>query len=199
MMIVLIDNYDSFTYNLYQYLSELDEDVRVVRNDQTTPALIEKMKPGQIVISPGPGEPSSAGICLDVIRELGGKIPILGVCLGHQAIGHVFGGSVVRADAAIHGKSSHVYHGGNGIFRDIPSPFPAARYHSLVVSQSELPPCLEVTARTLDGEIMAVRHRELEIHGVQFHPESILTQYGKQLLSNFLSMAQGLSPSITWS
>ena len=187
-MVLVIDNYDSFTYNLVQYLGELGADVRVVRNDAATVESIAELRPARIVISPGPGRPERAGITMDVIRELGGSIPVLGVCLGHQAIGAVFGGSVVRAAAAMHGKTSTIEHDGRGVFAGISGPFIASRYHSLVVSDQGFPSELEVAARTReDGAIMAIRHRSLPVHGVQFHPESILTGEGKRLLLNFLN------------
>jgi anthranilate synthase/aminodeoxychorismate synthase-like glutamine amidotransferase len=186
-MVLVIDNYDSFTYNLVQYLGELGAEVRVVRNDAATISSIEALRPSRIVISPGPGRPEHAGITMEVIRELGAVIPVLGVCLGHQAIGAVFGGAVVRATAAMHGKTSTIEHDGQGVFAGIDGPFIASRYHSLVVSREGFPDDLEIAARTReDGEIMAVRHRSRPIHGVQFHPESILTGEGRRLLRNFL-------------
>jgi anthranilate synthase/aminodeoxychorismate synthase-like glutamine amidotransferase len=188
-MILMIDNYDSFTYNLVQYLGELGADVRVARNDQITVAEIERLAPEKIVISPGPCTPREAGISCDVIRHFGGRVPLLGVCLGHQCIGEVFGGDIVRAPALFHGKTSMIYHDGRTIFRGLPRPFEATRYHSLVIRRETLPECLELSAETDDGVIMGVRHRELSIEGVQFHPESILTQEGKRLLANFLSQA----------
>ena len=188
-MILMIDNYDSFTYNLVQYLGELGADVRVYRNDQITVAEIERLAPAKIVISPGPCTPTEAGIPCDVIREFAGRVPLLGVCLGHQCIGEVFGGEIVRAPALFHGKTSMIYHDGKTIFRGLPRPFEATRYHSLVIRRETLPDCLELSAETDDGVIMGVRHRELLIEGVQFHPESILTREGKQLLANFLSQA----------
>ena len=192
-MILMIDNYDSFTYNLVQYLGELDAEVVVERNDQITLAEIEKLAPELIMVSPGPCTPSEAGISLDVISHFKGKIPIFGVCLGHQAIGQAFGGDVIRAKKIMHGKTSPVKHINEGIFAGLPSPFTATRYHSLVIDQNTLPDCLEVTAwtETEDGEIdeiMGVRHKELAIEGVQFHPESILTDYGHDMLRNFLKM-----------
>jgi anthranilate synthase/aminodeoxychorismate synthase-like glutamine amidotransferase len=187
-MILVIDNYDSFTYNLVQYLGELGGDPQVVRNDQTTVEAIEKQAPERIVISPGPKTPSEAGICLDVITAFSGRIPILGVCLGHQAIGQAFGGQVVRAPELMHGKTSQIQHDGKTIFERLPNPFPATRYHSLIVARESLPHCLEVSACTSDGLIMGFRHREMKVEGVQFHPESILTNAGKQLLSNFLHL-----------
>jgi anthranilate synthase component II len=188
-MILMIDNYDSFTYNLVQYLGELGADVRVYRNDQISVAEIERLSPEKIVISPGPCTPKEAGISCDVIRFFAGRVPILGVCLGHQCIGDVFGGEVVRAPALFHGKTSMIYHDGKTIFRGLPRPFEATRYHSLVIRRETLPDCLELSAETDDGVIMGVRHRELLVEGVQFHPESILTREGKQLLANFLSQA----------
>jgi len=190
-MLLMIDNYDSFTWNLVQYIGELGEDVRVIRNDEMTLDVLRRLDPTAIVISPGPGTPSEAGLSLQIIEKLGGSVPILGVCLGHQAIGQAFGGKVVRAKEIMHGKTSLIHHDGKGVFRGVPDPFEATRYHSLVVEQSTLPAELEVSAWTLhaDGsmdEIMGLRHRSLAIEGVQFHPESILTQYGHDLLRNFL-------------
>jgi anthranilate synthase/aminodeoxychorismate synthase-like glutamine amidotransferase len=185
-MILIIDNYDSFTYNLVQYLGELGADIQVVRNDQTTIEAIEKQAPERIVISPGPKTPSEAGICLDVITAFAGRIPILGVCLGHQSIGQAFGGHVIRAPHLMHGKTSEIQHDGKTIFEGLPNPFPATRYHSLIVERETLPACLEISATTSDGLIMGLRHREMKVEGVQFHPESILTGAGKQLLGNFL-------------
>ena len=187
-MILVIDNYDSFTYNLVQYLGELGEEVIVRRNDETTLADIEANLPSRILISPGPGRPEDAGISSDLINHFGGRVPILGVCLGHQAIGQVFGGRVVRASAVVHGKDSEVFHDGKSLFRDLDSPFRAGRYHSLIVERESLPACLEVSAETRDGVIMGLRHREKKVEGVQFHPESILTPEGKKLLNNFLSL-----------
>jgi anthranilate synthase/aminodeoxychorismate synthase-like glutamine amidotransferase len=185
-MLLLIDNYDSFTYNLYQYLSELGAEVVVRRNDQISPDEIEELAPRRIVISPGPGDPDDAGVSVEVIRRFGSRLPLLGVCLGHQCIGAAFGGKVVHADALMHGKSSLVYHEGKSILRDLPSPFEAIRYHSLVVDRATLPDCLEITAQTATGTIMGLRHRVYPIYGVQFHPESIRTVVGKDLLRNFL-------------
>jgi anthranilate synthase/aminodeoxychorismate synthase-like glutamine amidotransferase len=184
-MIVVIDNYDSFTYNLVQYLGELGAEVQVFRNDEVTLAEVEALQPTHIVISPGPGDPNDGGVSNEVIRTLGERIPVLGVCLGHQCIGHVYGGKVARAPRLMHGKTSNVYHQGHGLFAGVPSPFRATRYHSLIVEEP-LPECLEVIAFTRDGEVMAVRHREFPVVGVQFHPESILTEHGKRLLQNFL-------------
>jgi anthranilate synthase/aminodeoxychorismate synthase-like glutamine amidotransferase len=184
----LIDNYDSFTYNLFQYLSELGAEVIVRRNDRFTIEEIESLAPDGIVISPGPGTPSDSGLSPQVIEHFGAEVPILGVCLGHQTIGEVFGGSVVRAPSIVHGKTSEIHHNGEFLFSDLPNPFPATRYHSLVIAPESVPDCLEVTARTSDGVIMGVRHRELPILGVQFHPESALTTEGKHLLQNFIAM-----------
>jgi anthranilate synthase/aminodeoxychorismate synthase-like glutamine amidotransferase len=188
--VLLVDNYDSFTYNLVQYLSEIvqsDQGVRVVRNDEIAAADIAGLAPSHIVISPGPCTPNEAGISLDVIRGYAGKIPILGVCLGHQSIGQAFGGKVVRAPRVMHGKTSQIFHDGKGVFTGLPNPFEATRYHSLVIEKSSVPADLEVTARTADEEIMAVRHRRLPVEGVQFHPESFLTTAGKDLLRNFVA------------
>ena len=186
-MILLIDNYDSFTYNLAQFLGQLGEKLEVHRNDQITLDQIAAKKPQRIVISPGPGEPQNAGICIDVIREFTGKIPILGVCLGHQAIGYAFGGKVVRAPALMHGKTSRIHHDSKTIFRKLPQDFVATRYHSLIVQKKGLPRELEISAET-DGLIMGLRHRKLPLEGVQFHPESVLTEVGMQLLRNFLAL-----------
>jgi anthranilate synthase/aminodeoxychorismate synthase-like glutamine amidotransferase len=186
-MILLIDNYDSFTYNLAQFLGQLGEKLEVRRNDQITIDEIADRKPQRIVISPGPGEPQNAGICIDVIREFTGKIPILGVCLGHQAIGYAFGGKVVRAPALMHGKTSRIHHDSKTIFRDLPQDFVATRYHSLIVERKGFPSELEISAET-DGLIMGLRHRKLQLEGVQFHPESVLTEVGMQMLRNFLSL-----------
>jgi anthranilate synthase/aminodeoxychorismate synthase-like glutamine amidotransferase len=187
-MLLVIDNYDSFTYNLVQYFGELGADPVVKRNDAVTADEVEKMRPGKIVISPGPGTPSDAGISMDLIRRFGPKLPILGVCLGHQSIGEVYGGKVVRAERLMHGKTSPIRHDGKGVFAGLPNPFEATRYHSLLVEKKSVPACLEVTADTAEGEIMGLRHREFPVHGVQFHPESILSKEGKDLLSNFLKM-----------
>ena len=187
-MILMIDNYDSFTYNLVQYLGEMGEELRVYRNDKITTDEVEAMKPDRIVISPGPRAPKEAGISVETINRFAGKIPILGVCLGHQSIGYAFGGDVVRAGRLMHGKTSMIHHDGKGVFEGMPNPFEAIRYHSLVIEPTTLPDCLEVTAQTDIGEIMGVRHKEFIVEGVQFHPESILTQNGKHLLRNFLGM-----------
>jgi anthranilate synthase component II len=185
-MLLMIDNYDSFTYNLVQYLGELGEDVKVIRNDELTVDEIEALAPERIVLSPGPCTPNEAGVSLELIPRFAGRIPILGVCLGHQAIGHAFGGRIVHAKTLMHGKVSRIHHAGAGVFRDLPTPYDATRYHSLAIERESCPDVLEVTAWTEDGEIMGVRHRTLPIEGVQFHPESILTQHGHALLSNFL-------------
>ena len=185
-MLLMIDNYDSFTYNIVQYFGELGEDVRVYRNDEITIAEIEALNPDRICISPGPKAPKQAGISVEVLKHFAGKKPILGVCLGHQAIGEAFGGKVIRAKQVMHGKTSVIAHTGVGVFKDIPSPFTVIRYHSLAIERASLPSCLEVTAWTDDGEIMGVRHREYDIEGVQFHPESILSEHGHALLKNFL-------------
>lgn len=191
-MLLMIDNYDSFTYNLVQYLGELGEDVKVERNDQITLEEIQALNPARIVISPGPCTPNEAGVSLETIKAFAGKVPILGVCLGHQSIGQAFGGDIVHAKEIMHGKTSMVYHKDEGVFKGLPNPLEATRYHSLVIDQKTLPDCLEVTAwtQTEDGEmdeIMGVRHRDMPIEGVQFHPESILTQYGHEQLQNFLN------------
>ena len=187
-MLVLIDNYDSFTYNLFQYLSELGEDVTVFRNDKISIGEIERLSPERIVISPGPGTPEQAGISNDFIRHFGGRLPILGVCLGHQCIGYCYGGRVDRAGEIKHGKSSLIHHDGRGLFSGLPNPFPAIRYHSLAVMRDNLPDCLEVSAWTENGLIMGLRHRQFPVEGVQFHPESMLTEVGKDLLRNFLKL-----------
>ena len=189
-MILMIDNYDSFTYNLVQYLGELGQRLVVKRNDETNIAAISRLKLSAIVISPGPGKPKDAGISNEVVRHFAGKIPILGVCLGHQCIGEVFGGRIVRAQRLMHGKTSQIHHDRKGIFRGLPNPFDATRYHSLVIDRSHVPEVLTVTAWTRDKEIMGVRHRSLAVQGVQFHPESILTETGKTLLKNFLEEAK---------
>ena len=186
-MLLMIDNYDSFTYNLVQYLGELGEEVRVVRNDELTVEDIARLAPARIVISPGPCTPNEAGVSLAAIRRFAGKVPILGVCLGHQAIGQAFGGHVVHAKTLMHGKVSPIHHAGKGVFRGLPSPFNATRYHSLAIERESCPADLEITAWTDDGEIMGVRHRSMAVEGVQFHPESILTEHGHALLRNFLT------------
>ena len=185
-MLLMIDNYDSFTYNLVQYFGELGEDVRVFRNDEISIAEVAAMQPERIVLSPGPCTPNEAGITLALIGELAGKVPMMGVCLGHQANGQAFGGKVVRAKRVMHGKTSRIEHSDTGVFRGLPAGFIATRYHSLVIENETIPECLEVTARSEDGEIMGVRHRALGVEGVQFHPEAILTEHGHQLLKNFL-------------
>lgn len=187
-MVLIIDNYDSFTYNLVQYLGELGANIKVYRNDKITVDEVVQLNPEKIVISPGPGTPKDAGISVELIRRLGGVIPILGVCLGHQAIGEAFGGRIVGAPTLMHGKTSLIYHDGKTIFRDLENPFVATRYHSLMVERASLPPCLEISAETKDGVIMGLRHKELPVEGVQFHPESIMTKEGKKLLKNFLEM-----------
>jgi anthranilate synthase/aminodeoxychorismate synthase-like glutamine amidotransferase len=187
-MVLVIDNYDSFTYNLVQYLSELGAAVDVRRNDQVTLDEIERLAPERVVISPGPKTPAEAGICISLIRRFAGKMPILGVCLGHQAIGEAFGGRVVRAPEIMHGKVSSISHDGETVFSGLPNPFPATRYHSLIVERGTLPACLTVSATSPNGLIMGIRHRDLKVEGVQFHPESIMTNAGKQLLGNFLRL-----------
>jgi anthranilate synthase/aminodeoxychorismate synthase-like glutamine amidotransferase len=189
--VLLLDNYDSFTYNLAQYLGELGCELSVVRNDRITVEEARKSDFTHLVISPGPGNPTQSGVCNDLIREFSGKKPILGVCLGHQCVGHVFGGTVNRADRMMHGKLSQIYHDGKGLFRQVPNPFEATRYHSLVVREEGLPECLEITAHTSEGEIMGLRHRTHRIEGVQFHPESIMTRPGKAILANFLELSPG--------
>jgi anthranilate synthase/aminodeoxychorismate synthase-like glutamine amidotransferase len=189
-MLLLIDNYDSFTYNLYQYLSELGVEVKVARNDKITIGEIEKLEPNRIVISPGPGYPRDAGISNEVIRHFGDTVPLLGVCLGHQCLAEVYGGIVDHAGEIKHGKSSLINHDGKGVFRGLPNPFPAIRYHSLAVRPETVPECLEVSARTDNNIIMGLRHREYPVEGVQFHPESIMTEVGKDLLKNFLEMGR---------
>lgn len=185
-MILMIDNFDSFTYNLVQYLGEMGEELRVVRNDEITLEQIAELQPEKIIISPGPCSPNEAGVSVATIERFAGEIPILGVCLGHQSIGQAFGGRIVRASRLMHGKTSPIQHDGRGVFEDLPSPFPATRYHSLLIERSSLPACLDITAETEAGEIMGVRHKDLPIEGVQFHPESILTTHGKTLLRNFV-------------
>jgi len=192
-MIVMIDNYDSFTYNLVQYLGELGEELVVFRNDQTTVGKIKRLRPDCLVISPGPGKPRDAGISNELIRALGPQIPTLGVCLGHQCIGEVFGGQVIRAERLMHGKTSLIHHNGQGLFERLPNPFEATRYHSLIVRRETLPAALEVTAWTQEREIMGLRHKRHPVYGVQFHPESILTKAGKDLLRNFLRLAKARS------
>jgi anthranilate synthase/aminodeoxychorismate synthase-like glutamine amidotransferase len=185
-MILMIDNYDSFTYNLVQYIGELGEEVKVVRNDELTIAEIEQLAPNIIVVSPGPCTPNEAGISLEVITHFAGKIAIFGVCLGHQSIGQAFGGKVIRAERLMHGKTSPVFHDGKGVNANMPNPFQATRYHSLLVEKESLPDCLEVTSWTEEGEIMGLRHKEFPLEGVQFHPESIMTEEGKKLIQNFI-------------
>ncbi|WII37698.1 anthranilate synthase component II [Paenibacillus thiaminolyticus] len=188
-MILVIDNYDSFTYNLVQYLGELGEEVQVFRNDEIDIAGIERLQPDHLLLSPGPCTPNEAGITLQVIEHFAGRIPILGVCLGHQAIGQAFGGEVVRAERLMHGKTSPIIHQGESIFAGLPNPFTATRYHSLIVDRASLPACMSITAETAEGEIMGLQHKEYPIVGVQFHPESIISEHGHQMLRNFLSMA----------
>lgn len=185
-MLLMIDNYDSFTYNLVQYFAELGEEVIVHRNDEMTLEQIDALKPQYIVISPGPCTPNEAGISVPAIQRFAGKIPILGVCLGHQSIGQAFGGKIIHAKNLMHGKTSSIFHNNNSVFKGLPSPITATRYHSLVIDRSTLPDCLEITAWTDDGEIMGVRHKTLAVEGVQFHPESILTEHGHAMLKNFL-------------
>ena len=185
-MLLMIDNYDSFTYNLVQYFGELGQEVQVYRNDEITLDKIRELAPEKIVISPGPCTPNEAGISVPLIHEFAGKIPLLGVCLGHQSIGQAFGGKIIRAKQLMHGKTSPIYHKNVGVFSNIPNPYTATRYHSLVIERETIPDCLEITAWTEDGEIMGVKHKTLAVEGVQFHPESILTEYGHELLDNFL-------------
>ena len=185
-MILVIDNYDSFTYNLVQYLGEMGVKIEVARNDELTVEDILKKKPDHLLISPGPCSPKEAGISVDIIKKLGGKIPILGVCLGHQSIGYAYGGDIVRAKKLMHGKTSQISHDGKGVFKDMPNPFKATRYHSLAIKKETLPDSLIITAQSEDGEIMGVRHKSLPVEGVQFHPESILTESGRILLRNFI-------------
>ncbi len=187
-MILVIDNYDSFTYNIVQFLGQMGADIQVVRNDEVTLDEIKALAPTHIVVSPGPGTPDDGGVSLDVIRELGATTPVLGVCLGHQCIGQAYGGIVHRAGRLMHGKVSDVYHNGDGLFAGLPNPFVATRYHSLIVEEDTLPDVLEITARTDQGEIMGLRHKEYPVYGVQFHPESILTECGPQILQNFLNV-----------
>ncbi len=187
-MLLMIDNYDSFTYNLVQYLGELGEDVLVYRNDEIDLAKVAELHPDRIVISPGPCTPNEAGISVPLIKEFAGKIPLLGVCLGHQSIGQAFGGNIIHAKQLMHGKTSLIHHKNIGVFKDLPNPYTATRYHSLVIEKETIPDCLEITAWTDDGEIMGVRHKTLAVEGVQFHPESILTEHGHALLNNFLKV-----------
>jgi len=189
-MILVIDNYDSFTYNIVQYLGEMGCDLRVVRNDALTTDEIAALRPEKLLISPGPCSPEQAGVSVEVIRRFAGQIPLLGVCLGHQSIGHAFGGNIVRAGRLMHGKTSPIRHDGRGVFEGLPSPFEAIRYHSLLIDRDTLPDCLEVSAETAEGEIMGVRHRTLPVEGVQFHPESVLTEHGKRLLANFVGAGE---------
>ena len=186
-MLLMIDNYDSFTYNLVQYFGELGEDVRTFRNDEITLEQIATMEPDRICISPGPCPPHEAGVCVPLLQQFAGKLPILGVCLGHQSIGAAFGGKIVRSRQVMHGKTSLIEHTGAGVFKDLPSPYTVIRYHSLAIERASLPDCLEITAWTDDGEIMGVRHKDFNIQGVQFHPESILSEHGHALLKNFLA------------
>jgi anthranilate synthase/aminodeoxychorismate synthase-like glutamine amidotransferase len=187
-MLLMIDNYDSFTYNLVQYFGELGEDVQVYRNDRISVEEIEALKPKRLVVSPGPCTPNEAGVSVEVIRRFAGRLPLLGVCLGHQSLAVAFGGRVVRAERLMHGKTSPIRHDGRTIFRELPNPFDATRYHSLIVERTSLPSCFEISAETADGEIMGMRHSSLGVEGVQFHPESILTTAGKDLLRNFLKL-----------
>jgi anthranilate synthase/aminodeoxychorismate synthase-like glutamine amidotransferase len=187
-MILVIDNYDSFTYNLVQYLGELGAEMRVFRNDKITVQEAVALNPEKVLVSPGPCTPKEAGISCDIIREFGPRLPLFGVCLGHQSIGDVYGGNVIRADRLMHGKTSPMIHEGKSVFKGLPSPFDATRYHSLIIERETLPDCLEITAWTAEGEIMGVKHKEHPVHGVQFHPESILTLEGKKLLQNFLDL-----------
>ncbi len=191
MKILMVDNYDSFTYNLVQYLSMLGAKVEVYRNDQITPRDVERISPEGIVISPGPCTPAEAGVSVELIRRFTGVVPILGVCLGHQSIGTAFGGRIVRARRLMHGKLSEIHHTGKGVFENVPSPFRAVRYHSLVIDRESLPPVLEVTAWSEDGEIMGVQHREHPLYGIQFHPESVLSEHGMEILGNFLNIVRG--------
>ncbi|QTN33979.1 aminodeoxychorismate/anthranilate synthase component II [Akkermansiaceae bacterium] len=187
-MLLILDNYDSFTYNLVQYFGELGVEMKIFRNDALTVNEVKALAPQRICISPGPCTPNEAGISLDLIREMGATTPILGVCLGHQSIGQVYGGDVVRADRLMHGKTSPIHHNGTSVFAGLPDPFEATRYHSLIVKRETLPDCLEITAWTAENEIMGLRHKEHPVHGVQFHPESILTEHGKQMLETFLRL-----------
>jgi len=187
-MILVIDNYDSFTFNLVQYLGELGAEMRVFRNDKITVEEAVALNPEKVLVSPGPCTPKEAGVSCDIIREFGPRLPVFGVCLGHQSIGDVYGGNVIRADRLMHGKTSPILHEGKSVFKGLPSPFDATRYHSLIIERSTIPDCLEITAWTAEGEIMGVKHKEHPVHGVQFHPESILTLEGKKLLQNFLDL-----------
>jgi anthranilate synthase/aminodeoxychorismate synthase-like glutamine amidotransferase len=187
-VLLVIDNYDSFTFNLVQYFGQLGVSMRVFRNDELTPAEAEQLNPERILISPGPCTPTDAGVSLDIIKTFAGKKPVLGVCLGHQSIGQIFGGNVIRAPRQMHGKLSPIQHTGKGVFSGLPSPFTATRYHSLLVERSSLPDCLEITAETAEGEIMGLQHKQFSVHGVQFHPESIATEGGVQILKNFLAL-----------
>ena len=187
-MLLVIDNYDSFTFNLVQYFGQLGVSMRVFRNDELTPAEAVRLNPSRVLISPGPCTPTDAGVSLDIIKTFAGKIPVFGVCLGHQSIGQLFGGKVIRAPRQMHGKLSPITHTGRGVFRDLPSPFIATRYHSLLVERSSLPDCLEITAESPDGEIMGLQHKQFSVHGVQFHPESIATEGGMRILQNFLAL-----------
>jgi anthranilate synthase/aminodeoxychorismate synthase-like glutamine amidotransferase len=193
-MILVLDNYDSFTYNLVQYLGELGAEVSVFRNDEVSIEKVESLRPSRIVISPGPCTPNEAGVTLELIGRLAGKVPLLGVCLGHQAIGQAFGGKVVRAGKVMHGKTSLIEHDGKGVFGEVPNRFVATRYHSLVVERASLPACLEVSAQSEDGEIMGLRHRSLPVEGVQFHPEALLTEHGHKMLQNFIQQPEGKRP-----
>jgi anthranilate synthase component II len=194
-MLLLIDNYDSFTYNLFHYLGELGEEIVVCRNDDMSAAQALSMKPSAIVLSPGPCDPDKAGICLELIKAAAGRVPILGVCLGHQAIGQAYGGKVVRAPQPMHGKLSRIHHNGKSVFRGLPNDFSATRYHSLTVERASLPPALEITAETDEGIIMGLAHKTHPVHGVQFHPESIASERGHELLKNFLDLAHGKQPA----
>jgi len=192
-MILMIDNYDSFTYNLVQMLQVIGEDVQAWRNDRIDFSIIEDLRPCAIVISPGPGTPDQAGISVELIRRLGAKIPVLGVCLGHQSIATAFGGKVVRAERIMHGKTSRIFHGGSPLYQDLPNPFEATRYHSLIVDSDSLPDCLERSSWTEEGEIMGLRHKEFTVEGVQFHPESVLTQFGSHIIKNFVELSRYLN------
>ncbi|MBK6618660.1 MAG: aminodeoxychorismate/anthranilate synthase component II [Nitrosomonas sp.] len=194
-MLLMIDNYDSFTYNLVQYFGELGEEVKVVRNDEITLEQVSQLMPACVVISPGPCTPDEAGISLQLIQHYGGSLPLLGVCLGHQSIGQAFGGRIIRAKQVMHGKVSPIFHENSGVFRGLPNPFMATRYHSLIIERESLPDCLEITAWTETGEIMGIRHRTLTIEGVQFHPESVLSEHGHQLLKNFLQFTHTHHPT----